>query len=440
MKKLFCIALLICLTQINAQIITTVAGNGTNGYGGDGGQATDAELNYPYGSAFDAAGNLYIVDTFNSLILKINASGIITTIAGNGTNGYSGDGGQATDAVLNHPDGVAVDMTGNLYVADENNDCIRKINTLGIITTIAGDGTYGYSGDGGQATLAKLYAPSAVVLDGSKNIYIVDKNNNRVRKINTSGIISTVAGNGSCCGFSGDGGQATSAQLYYPSSMAFDAVGNFYIADVGNMRIRMVNTSGIISTVAGSGFPTFGGDGGNATACDLYNPNAVAVDNTGNLFITDQGNSRIRMVNTLGIINTVAGNGINGFNGDGGLADTTSLNAPNGITADVNGNLYIADTGNNRIRKVTNIAIAGIKALNLLSDVSIYPNPSNGSITISSTNNMDEITVRNILGQIVYQAKPTHTNTILQIDHSGVYFISVTTDKEINTKKILVNN
>ncbi len=337
--------------------ISTVAGNGTQGYSGDGGAATSAELWDPYDVAVDSRGDIYIADTFNERIRKVTVStGVITTVAGSTrTAGYSGDGGPATSAELDWPMGVAVDASGNIYIADYYNQCIRKVTaSTGIITTVAGDGTQGYSGDGGAATSAKLNLPTGVAVDSSGNIYIADWYNYRIRKVTVStGIITTVAGDGTG-GYSGDGGAATSAELYYPSSVALDASGNIYIADADNYRVRKVTAStGIITTVAGDGTAGYSGDGGAATSAELDYPYGVALDASGNLYITDVLNERIREVTAAtGIITTVAGDGTQGYSGDGGLATSAELHSPMGVALDLNNNIYFPDIINERIRAV----------------------------------------------------------------------------------------
>jgi gliding motility-associated-like protein len=338
-------------------IITTIAGNGTAGFSGDGGQATGAELSNPSTLALDAGNNLYIADKSNNRIRKITTAGIISTIAGNGTAGYSGDGGAATGAELNVPNGVVLDAAGNVYIADNTNDRIRKITTAGIISTIAGNGIAGFSGDGGTATSAELHGPARVAVDATNNIYIADVTNNRIRKVNTAGIIKTIVGNGLTSPI-GDGGQATGAELNLPQAAIFDAAGNLFIADVGSSLIRKITTAGIITTIAGNGVCCgFSGDGGQATAAQLYNPVSIALDGTGNLYIADEYNQRIRKVTTAGIISTIAGNGTLGFSGDGGAATAAEFNYPLGMVFDGAGNLYIADSQNQRIRKVTTAGI-----------------------------------------------------------------------------------
>jgi sugar lactone lactonase YvrE len=325
-----------------------------------GGLASAAQLYYPSGVAIDSAGNLYIADWVNNRIRMVTPAGIISTIAGNGIEGYSGDGGPATAAQLNKPSGVAVDSAGNIYIADVENHRIRKVTTTGIISTVAGE-TEGYSGDGGLATAAQLRLPYDVVFDSAGNRYIADSN--RIRKVTTAGIISTVAGV-SINGFGGDGGLATAAKLGEPMGIAVDSTGNLYIADLHNHRIRMVTPTGIISTIAGNGNWGYTGDGGLATAAQLNNPSGMAVDSAGNLYIADSYNNRIRKVTTAGIISTVAGNGTEGYGDDAGLATSARLHAPSGMAIDFSGNLYIADGGNNRIRKVTTAGIISTVAGN----------------------------------------------------------------------------
>jgi sugar lactone lactonase YvrE len=335
-----------------AGIISTVAGSGSYGFSGDDGPATSAQLNGPSGVAVDSVGNIFIADKYNNRIRKVS-SGIITTVAGNGTEGSSGDDGPATSAKLDYPYGVAVDSAGNLFIADYYNCCIRKVSSSGIISTVAGSGSYGFSGDGGPATSAKLACPTGVAID-SDNLLIVDAINNRIRKVSPSGIIITVAGNGSW-GYGGDAGFSTSAQLFYPSGVAVDSVGNLFIADTENHRVRKVSSSGVITTVAGGG--EYGRDGGPATSAHLYTPSGVAIDSAGNLFISDTGNYSVRKVSASGIITTVAGNGSGGYSGDDGSATWAQLSLPYGVAVDSTGNIFIADTTNHRIRKVSTSGI-----------------------------------------------------------------------------------
>ncbi|TMB73578.1 MAG: hypothetical protein E6J52_11405, partial [Chloroflexi bacterium] len=330
--------------------ISTYAGSGNFGFSGDGGPATAAELNFPRDVALDPAGNLYIADSGNSRIRKVSPGGTISTYAGSGSRGFSGDGGPAAAAQLNNPVGMALDPAGNLYIADNANNRIRKVTSGGTISTYAGSGSFGFSGDGGPATDAQLGVPVGVALDPAGNLYIADHDNGRIRKVTSGGTISTYAGSGSR-GLSGDGGPATAAQLYSPHGVALDTAGNLYIAD--SNRIRKVTPGGTISTYAGTGTGPFSGDGGPATAAQLSSPAGVALDLTGNLYIADDGNYRIRKVTPGGTISTYAGGGSSNFSGDGGPATAAQLNVPVGVALDPAGNLYIADQGNSRIRKVT---------------------------------------------------------------------------------------
>jgi sugar lactone lactonase YvrE len=337
--------------------ITTVAGNGTEGSSGNGGPAIDAELNAPHGLAVDTAGNVYFADTDNDVIRVVNGqSGVIRIVAGtNSAAGYAGDGGQAVNAELHAPTSVAVDNAGNLFIADTGNNVIREVNyATGVITTVAGNGTQGYGGDGAQATAARLDAPTSVAVDAAGNLYIADSGNSRVRMVNhATGVITTVAGTGTA-GYSGDGAQATAAQLANPAGVALDGSGNLFIADSAEQRIRAVNlATGVITTVAGNGTQGYSGDGALATAAELSNPYGVAVDSSGNLYIADRNNSRLREVDAhSGLIITVAGSGTQGYSGDGGPATAAELFNPSAVAVDSLGDVYLSDTGNNRIRQL----------------------------------------------------------------------------------------
>ena len=342
-----------CIRKVTNGVITTVAGNGTPGFSGDTGPAPSAQLYLPRGVVVDSAGSLYIADSDNWRIRKV-MNGVITTAAGNGTYGFSGDDGSATSAQLSHPSGVAVDSAGGLYIADSDNRRIRKV-TNGVIITVAGSGVPGYSGDNGPATSAQLNDPQGIAVDSSGNLYIAD-GTYRIRKV-SNGVIITVAGNGTCC-FSGDNGPATSAQLNLPVGVAVDSAGNLYIADTINSRIRKVR-NGVITTVAGNGTYGFSGDNGPATSAELAYPDGPTVDSSGNLYIADSYNNWVRKVSN-GVITTVAGNGTYGFSGDNGPATSAELSWPYGVAADSAGNLYIADYNNNRVRRVSNGVITTV--------------------------------------------------------------------------------
>src|SRR5208282_1987439 len=340
-----------------APAIKTVARNGTQGSGGDNGPATSAQLFTPNEVAVDSAGNLYIADQSGERIRKVDTTGKITTVAGTGTAGYNGDNMAATSAELNNPAGAAVDSAGNLYIADENNNRIRKVDTSGNITTVAGTGTGGYNGDGIAATTAKIFLPYGVAVDSAGNFYIAATLNYRIRKVSAGGTITTVAGNG-MLGSIGDNGPATSAELSNPEGVAVDSAGNVYIGDTFNQRVREVNvTTGTITTVAGTGGAGYNGDNMPATSADLTVPYGVVLDSAGNLYIADQGNNRIRRVDASGNITTVAGNGTAAYNGDNIAASIAEISGADGLALDSAGNLYIADYGNYRVRKVTKGAV-----------------------------------------------------------------------------------
>jgi sugar lactone lactonase YvrE len=344
------------------ELITSVAGTGSSGYSGDNGPASQAQLNHPLGLAFDAAGNLFIAlgnfDARNHRVRRVDAvTGIITTVAGAGQPGFSGDGGKATDAQLNRPFSVVVDGVGNLFIAEVNNHRVRKVTPDGIITTYAGSGPVdildadrpsvdpqhgGFSGDHGPATGARLNFPTYLAVDSLGNLFISDCHNHRVRKVTPDGIITTVAGTGQP-GFSGDSGPAIRAQLHHPLGLALDAAGNLFVADPFNKRVRKVSPDGMITTVAGTGKSGFSGDGGKATDARL-GPGGVAVDSAGNLFVADSENYRVRKVSPEGIITTVAGIGRKPYTGDSRRATETGLRGPGGLAIDPLGNLLISDS------------------------------------------------------------------------------------------------
>ena len=337
-------------------MISTVAGNGQWIFRGDGGPATQSPLFLPMGGAVDAAGDLYISDSNNQRIRLVTAAtGLMTTVAGNGIAGFGGDGGPATAAQLNTPTDVKLDGAGNFYIVDSGNHVVRMVNpSTGLIWTVAGiGGKSGYSGDNGPATQAHLAYPSAVAFDGDHALYISDTGNNAIRKVDLStGIITTVAGTG-VAGYGGDGGPATSGQLNYPWGVALGNDGSIYIADLSNNRIRKVSPGGTLSTVVGTGTRGYGGDGGPAAQAQLNVPASVLMDVAGNLYVADSGNQLVRKVGvTSGIIDTIAGTYGGGIDSDGIAADATSLDGPYALFLDGLGNLYIADMFHQLIRVV----------------------------------------------------------------------------------------
>lgn len=333
-------------------IISTVAGDAYTRSIGDVGPATQAILNTPKGLGMDVTGNLYIADSGTHRIRKMDAGGVISTVAGLGSAGLAGNGRPASQAYLSAPAGVSPDGAGNLLVADTGNHRIRLIAPGGTIRTVAGSGGNGLGGDGVQATMMPLHGPMAALPGPDGKLYIADTLSSRILVVSAAGYITTAAGNASA-GDSGDGGQAPQAQLREPSSLALDAGGNLYFADTLNQRIRKVDPAGVISTVAGCGKEGYAGDGGPAVDARLYNPRGVAVDGDGNLYIADTDNNVVRKVGTDGTIHTIAGTGAAGVDGDGGIATAAHLNGPWGLVLDGSGNLYVADSANHRVRRLT---------------------------------------------------------------------------------------
>ena len=438
MKNIFFNALILCTVVFNcnsnlhAQIINTVAGNNTSAYSGDHGAATIAAIGQPWCVVADDSGNFYIADASNNVVRKVSAAGIITTVAGDGTPGYSGDIGPAVSAKLNAPQGIALDTLGNLYIADDGNFVVRKVTPGGNIYTFAGNGTTGYSGDGLMATSAQLPGVIGVVADKKGNVYISD-GNDAIRKVDASGIISTYAGSEAYYGYFGDGGAATSAALASPAGIAIDDTGNLFIADNQNNVIRKVDTFGIITTVAGNGYlaeaggfpPTGGytGDGGPADSAELNEPYGVAVDNYGNFFIADQANNAIRKVNANAVISTIAGNGYDAsvgygsYSGDGGLATLATLNYPVSVATDAAGSLFIADMYNYVIRKVNGLYIAS----------------GSGDTVCAGSSVIFSATATNAGSSVSYQWK---INGIIQPIHNPVFLVDSVNNGDVITCKV----
>ncbi len=409
--------------------IVNIAGCGTGGYSGNWMPALGASTRYPNQLTLDAAGNLYFADKINNAVREIKKSGAdlqndtLITVAGNGTLGYSGDNGLATSGELFWPSSVAVDKTGIMYIADVQNNVVRRVKN-DTITTFAGTGTGGYSGDSGPATAAELFGPYSVAVDTSGNVYVADNKNYRIRKINkATGIITTVAGNG-IQGYNGENKPATAAELSSPVGVAVDTKGNLYISDPGTALISKVNTTGTITTIAGNGFVGYWGDAGPATAAEFDEPAGLSVDKTGNVFVADSRNNVIREITSAGVISTVVGKkdttitriikivsgkndttydttyaGIGGYNGNGIAPTLAELNQPQSVFVDNSGNLYISDFGNQRIREVTTTVLNEVAQIpTLVNRVLIYPNPSGGRFMIQSPVMAQVTEVFNILG------------------------------------------
>ena len=441
-----------CIRKVKASDgkISTVAGEGgTSGYLGDALQSRVAALNYQSAVISDAAGNIYMVDQANNRIRKINsATGYMSTVAGTGNPGLAGDGGLATLADLDGPTGIAVDAAGNLYITDSNNHIVRKVNASdGKINTIGGTaGLSGFSGDGALATVAKFDTPTGIALDANGNIFIADLSNNRIRKIDAgTGNISTFAGSGTA-GFSGDGAAANLAKLNGPSAIAIDANGDVYIADTQNSRVRKVNASdGNISTVAGNGTAGYTGDGNAATSAALMYPEGVATDALGNIFISDTDNNCIRKVNSSdNKISTIAGTGISGYSGDGGLGTSAKMYYPKGIATDAGGSVLVADQWNNRVRKLDAfVGIAEAVAENI--NVNIYPNPVSEQLTISIaqyTKANTYVFVYNVSGETVKQMNSSQNKFTMNTTDlaDGIYFLEIRNGSAIARRKLIVEN
>jgi sugar lactone lactonase YvrE len=332
--------------------ISTVAGSGERGFSGDGGPAIAAKLNRPCAVDVDEQGNLFIADYDNSRIRKVSADGTISTLAGTGERGDGGDGGPAGKAKLFGPYGVRADRNGNVYIADQRNNRIRKVAAGGTIITVAGNGRRSGQGDGGPAIEAGLAGPNDMVVDDADNLLIADAGNNRIRRVRRDGSITTIAGTGDA-GYDGDGGPAVNARLNHPSALALDGAGNLYVGDFRNQVVRRIARDGIISTVAGTGTRGFNGDHLPATRAQLNEPGGVAIEPGGRLLIADGVNFRVRRVNRDGLIETVAGTGRRGHSGDGGPASAADLSVIDILAVDRHGNVYIADHTNCRIRKLT---------------------------------------------------------------------------------------
>jgi sugar lactone lactonase YvrE len=430
----WCYCLLFTLLSINAgaQEIVTIAGNGVSGFSGDGGPATNASLNNALCFTFDTLGNMYFSDAGNNRIRKVSINKSVTTIAGTGVQGYSGDGGNAKLAQIDGPMGITLDNNGNLYFADIDNSVIRKIDNAGIITTVAGTGILGCTGDGGPAILAKLRAPYGLVFDKHNNLYFSDAACNCVRKIDNSGVITTIAGIKESSGFSGDGGPAINAKMVYPVFITIDNKTNtLYIPDFVNRRVRKVDlNTGVIGTFAGNGGAGLGGDGSAATAASFITPYSVSIDSSGVVIICDIGAHNIRKVDTFGVISTIAGTGEVGFSADGTTAIDAKFNKPNVTYTDKWGNIYFCDIDNYRIRRI-NYNTTSVKEQPITHiKASIFPNPAHEYVTVKTEGiAINELQLLDVTGCEVhssaYKAQKGEIQLVITHLPSGTYLLKI---------------
>jgi sugar lactone lactonase YvrE len=436
MKKYLLSILITIIFDASAQNITTVAGVGSTGYNGDGIPATTAAIARIGGICTNSEGELFISD-LSSRLRKVNGAGVISTIAGLGTEGYAGDNIDASLAPIAAPNGIVFDDLGNLIFCDFNNSRIRKITPSGSITTIAGTGGQGYTGDGGQAILAQIGFPSFLARDAAGNLYFAVANHHRVRKIDTFGIITTIAGTGTS-GYNGEGGAAY-VNFSFPQGIAIDNVGNIYITEANANRIRKINTLGMTTTIAGTGTAGYNGDHIQATTAKINLPVGLRIDAQGNLYFADASNNRIRKIDTNGVITTIVGTGSAIYNGDGIPAITATLNRPVDIAFDAAGSMYIADNDNFRIRKVGNVLPTDHFEI-ALNSITLFPNPTiDGCTTLNFPESATEIQVVDILGKVILKEK-TMGRHRLEITHldSGFYVVQVSFSGQTVTKKLIV--
>lgn len=430
--RFICISLVVIFCEeAYSQQITTIAGGGSSGLG-DGGFATSATIFDPHGGVFDKMGNLFFVEAQAQRIRKIGYDSIITTYVGNGTGSYNGDGIAATAAKI-YPNSIAIDKLGNLFITDAGNHRIRKVDVgTGLISTIAGTGIAGYNGDNIAATAANINGPWGIVVDKDNNIYFSDVMNYRIRKITADGIIHTIAGNGTI-GFSGDGGLAINAKISGVFGICMNSKNELLFADYnGNNRIRKIDISGNISTIAGNGTAIFNGENVIASAAQI-NPLDIRIDKNENLYFVDFANSRIRKLSKTGIISTVTGTGINGYNGDNIAASTAQIKNPGGLAIDTCGNIYFGDIGNSRIRKITfNPDCLPVEVKNIPMNetgISFYPNPATENVNISAGVSIAHISICNALGQVVLEQQPTggKKTVAVAVHHlpAGIYMVQV---------------
>lgn len=427
-KFLLSVMLFFLISAAQAQYVSTFAGSGVSGAVDANG--INASFNQPGYMCMDPAGNLYVADYRNNKIRKITPTGDVTTFVGSGSQGATD--GTGTGATFYRPASICIDSQGNFYVADFMNHKIRKVTSGGVVTTFAGSGFQGSAN--GNGTSASFDFPADLVADAADNIYVVDKENNKIRKITPSGDVTTFAG----ANFSGStDGMGTTARFNKPSGICIDASGNFYISDQYNQKIRKITPAGQVSTIAGSGAQ--GSTDGAAATASFYYPTGICIDTSGNLFVADFSNEKIRKITPLGIVSTYAGSGAQGAN-DGNAATATFF-SPTGVFVDDSDLIYVSDQFNHKIRKIEE-STAGIDDNEFIKGVTVYPNPSNGFITIhfSKEVNNSFFILNDISGRQVMIGELNSQKTRLDFSSflTGLYFIEVVTDQGKAIKKVII--
>lgn len=410
LRTLFLVTIVLS-NKINAQIVTTFAGSGTQG--ANNGIGTTASFYRPCGLTIDASNYIYVADELNHLIRQVSSTNDVTTFAGSGAKGAAN--GISTIASFNFPAGVAVDKNGNVYVADPLNNSIRKVTSSGIVSTFAGNGNIGSAN--GKDTSASFYEPLGVTVDTNGNVYVADRFNNLIRKITPTGIVSTLAGNINGGSANGIGTNATFNQ---PFGVAVDASGNVFVADTYNHLIRKITPTGVVSTLAGSGI--IGNSNGNGVAASFNHPFGIAVDATGNIFVADSYNNLIRKITPIGEVSTIAGSGIKGSTN--GIGTSASFNEPFGITVDANENIYVSDRLNHLIRKISMNA-TGVEELDC-ENVNLYPNPATTEIIADDLQLNSIVEITDILGEVLMKDLTTQSRHSFSISNlpNGVYFLN----------------
>ena len=404
-------------------MVSTFAGNGN--VGSDDGQGTAASFYIPGGLAIDNSGNIYVADQDNHKIRKITPSGLVSTLAGSGLSGSKD--GKGSEASFNLPAGLAVDLNGNVYVADANNYKIRKITSDGFVSTLAGSGIKGSAN--GQGSLASFNLPVRLAVDASGYVYVSDKNNNKIRKITPNGTVSTLAGSGD---FGDDDGLGTVATFYGPNGIVLDADGNIFVADGGNNKIRKILPSGMVTTFAGN--LNRGNNDGLGTAARFNIPSDITIDGNGNFYITDAINNKIRKITPDGKVSTLAGSGSFGkSDGEGSLA---TFYLPDGLVIDMSNNLYLTD-GSNKIRKITIGLNTGIGDENIISQISLYPNPAQNSLQISSSISLTTYEIESIAGNRVQKGTLTNNSVNITLLPAGLYILKIPTEKGVSVLKFV---